>query len=123
MDGVANFHPESGGDDESLGSSYCGPEKSVGDMISAFREQSGCSNEQIAQLLGVSRVTIWKWESGQTKPRTKARSRLEKLLNGTVEDYPERPGRTFRDVIENAKDGIARDLGIERDDIVITVQQ
>lgn len=36
--------------------------------IHQLRKQKGLSQEQLAELLGVSRQSVSKWESGQTKP-------------------------------------------------------
>ena len=41
-----------------------------------FREQSGLSRAELADRTGLSRPTIWAWESGKSKPR---QSNLETL--------------------------------------------
>jgi transcriptional regulator with XRE-family HTH domain len=43
-----------------------------------FREQSGLSRSELAERTGLSRPTIWAWESGRTQPR---QSNLHTLAN------------------------------------------
>lgn len=37
--------------------------------LKAARVNAGLTQEQLAEKLGVSPVTIWKWETGQSEPR------------------------------------------------------
>lgn len=37
--------------------------------LKAARVNAGYTQEQLAEKLGVSPVTIWKWENGQSEPR------------------------------------------------------
>ncbi|HKX77461.1 MAG TPA: helix-turn-helix transcriptional regulator [Novosphingobium sp.] len=40
-------------------------------QLRSLRESHGLSVGALAQRVGVSKVTIWKWEKGETKPRTR----------------------------------------------------
>ena len=40
----------------------------VADAIKALREARGLTQEQLGELLGVTRQAVSKWESGQTTP-------------------------------------------------------
>jgi transcriptional regulator with XRE-family HTH domain len=37
--------------------------------LRAFRKKEGISQERLAELLGVSRATVIRWESGKASPR------------------------------------------------------
>lgn len=39
------------------------------DRLKAKRQSFGMSQAQMAQLLGISSLSLWKWESGQVTPR------------------------------------------------------
>lgn len=41
---------------------------SIAERLQELRKQSGYSQEQVAEMLGLSRQAISKWESGQGKP-------------------------------------------------------
>ncbi|OJV63762.1 helix-turn-helix domain-containing protein [Hydrogenophaga sp.] len=40
------------------------------ERLKAKRQSLGMSQEQMAQLLGISTLSLWKWESCQVTPRT-----------------------------------------------------
>lgn len=42
----------------------------LGEKLKMYRKQKGVSQEKIAELVGVSRQAVTKWESGQTAPST-----------------------------------------------------
>ncbi len=42
----------------------------LGEKLKMYRKQKGVSQEKIAELVGVSRQAVTKWESGQTVPST-----------------------------------------------------
>lgn len=44
-----------------------------------YRESEGLSRAQLAERLGVTDVTIWRWECYQREPRGKMRRRLAAL--------------------------------------------
>ena len=52
-----------------------------------WRVAQGLSQAEIAQKLGVTQVTISKWERGEAIPHTRSATMIEKISNGTV-----RPG-------------------------------
>ena len=40
----------------------------LGERLKMYRRQKGLSQEKIAEMLGVSRQAVTKWELGQTTP-------------------------------------------------------
>ncbi|MGC4395702.1 helix-turn-helix domain-containing protein [Hydrogenophaga crocea] len=51
------------------------------DRLKAKRQALGMSQAQMAQLLGISSLSLWKWESGQVTPRTSMLERYFVAMN------------------------------------------
>lgn len=58
---------------------------SIGDRIIDLRRQRGLSQGQVAEMIGVSRQAVSKWESGQNSPDTVKLIRLADILDTDVE--------------------------------------
>ncbi|MEE0139607.1 helix-turn-helix transcriptional regulator, partial [Fusobacterium ulcerans] len=54
--------------------------------IQQLRKQNGMSQEKLAQLLGVSRQSVSKWESGQSLPEIDKIIQLSNIFEVTT-DY------------------------------------
>jgi transcriptional regulator with XRE-family HTH domain len=59
-------------------------------VAKAVREEAGVSQERLARELGVHRVTLARWESGEHEPRAAARARWATVI------------RSLRDAVEGA---------------------
>ena len=57
-----------------------------GDKLSALRREQNYTQEQLAELLGVSRQSVSKWESGAAYPETEKLIRLSALFDCSL-DY------------------------------------
>lgn len=57
----------------------------IGDRIVELREKHRLSQGQLAEILGVSRQAVSKWESGKTSPDTLNLIRLADVLDTEVE--------------------------------------
>lgn len=57
----------------------------VGERISALRKERKLSQGQLAELLGVSRQAVSKWENDQASPDTLNLIRLSEVLDTEVE--------------------------------------
>lgn len=57
----------------------------VGERISALRKERKLSQGQLAELLGVSRQAVSKWENDQSSPDTLNLIRLSEVLDTEVE--------------------------------------
>lgn len=57
----------------------------LGERIKASRARAGLSQEKLAELVGVSRQAVTKWEADQTAPSTENLFRLAAVLGTTVE--------------------------------------
>ena len=49
-------------------------------LAKAIRQAAGLSQDALAKELGVSRITVLRWESGERKPRGAAAVRYARLL-------------------------------------------
>ena len=57
----------------------------LGERIKACRQSAGLSQEKVAELVGVSRQAVTKWETGQSAPSTENLFRLAEILGTTVD--------------------------------------
>ena len=57
-----------------------------GERIRTYRQRAGMSQEMAAELVGVSRQAVSKWESGQTVPDAVTVAKLCRALNVSA-DY------------------------------------
>ena len=57
----------------------------LSDRIKNYRQSAGLSQEKMAELVGVSRQAVTKWETGQTSPSTENLFRLAEILGTTVD--------------------------------------
>ena len=58
----------------------------IGDKIQYYRKQKGLSQEDLGQLLTVSRQTVSQWETGQTSPTIDNLTRLKDVLGVSVDE-------------------------------------
>ena len=65
-------------------------------MLNGFKKArliAGCDQKQLAEKLGVSPVTICKWETGRAYPRASRLAEIASALDTTVEKLLEHEGR------------------------------
>ena len=64
---------------------------SVGDSLperlKAYRRIRGLSRKRLAQILDVDEGTLWRWETGQRKPRGEHARRVRALFAGSPEFF------------------------------------
>lgn len=56
------------------------------DNLQNFRKQKGYSQEQLAEMLGVSRQTIYNWESGASYPDVEKLVEISQLMGCTLDE-------------------------------------
>lgn len=123
------------------------PSTEFAQQIRALREAQGLSVRALANLLGVSKVTVWKWEKGDSKPRRRLIAPLARALNvapfhlrlpeGSLGDAAEYEGsdlleridaaapiqgEALADVIARAKRMIAEASGVGPRNITISIE-
>ena len=79
----------------------------LGDNIRKFRKKTGYSQEQIAEILGVSRQSISLWENNQTQPSLDNIVALAKTFNVTTDEL----------LNEEAKDNTVVDTGKKQESV------
>lgn len=57
----------------------------LGERIKACRQEAGMSQEKVAELVGVSRQAVTKWESGQSAPNTENLFKLAEIFGTRVD--------------------------------------
>lgn len=57
----------------------------LGERIKQCRQRAGLSQEKVAELMGVSRQAVTKWEAGQSAPATENLFRLAEIFDTTVD--------------------------------------
>ena len=57
----------------------------LGERIKACRRNAGMSQEKVAELVGVSRQAVGKWETDQSAPSTANLFRLAEIFGTTVD--------------------------------------
>jgi len=57
----------------------------LGERIKTCRQSAGLSQEKLAELVGVSRQAVTKWEAGLSAPSTENLFRLAEILGTTVD--------------------------------------
>ena len=60
--------------------------KTFSEKLIALRRQAGCSQEQLADRLGVTRQSVSKWESGSAMPELPKLIALSELFSVSI-DY------------------------------------
>lgn len=60
-------------------------------QLRALREAQGLSVRALASLVGVSSVTIWKWEKGDSRPRPRLMTPLARALDVSPHQLQPRP--------------------------------
>lgn len=55
--------------------------------IHSLRDAANLTQEQLAEVLGVDRTTITKWESGKAKPRYDMLPKIAAALKCSIADF------------------------------------
>ncbi|HJA68328.1 MAG TPA: helix-turn-helix domain-containing protein [Candidatus Mediterraneibacter cottocaccae] len=81
------------------------PVMTLGERIKEHRKGNGLSQEKLAELAGVSRQAVTKWENGQSSPSTENLFRLAEIFGTTVDLLlkPEEKQNTDIEGISNTK--------------------
>lgn len=99
--------------------------------IGTARRRSGLSATELARRTGVSRPTLWSWETGKTRPSDTNLHKLREVLaaSGEVSGYhlqddrseDASEGLSVESVIARHKQALAKDLGIASEMIEIRI--
>lgn len=59
------------------------------DVRARLRKADGLTQEEVAEVFGVTRVAFHRWETGTAKPRRHHLEAYVRLLEGWADKYPE----------------------------------
>lgn len=76
----------------------------LAEKVQCLRKTKGMSQEQLAELLGVSRQSVSKWESGQSVPEVDKIVQMSEIFNVTT-DYILKDTSICEDVVNLPKEG------------------
>lgn len=86
----------------------------IGDMILKLRKEKGLSQEEVAEKLNVTRQTVSKWETGESKPDFDKIIPLCDLFSITTEELLRGRKLECEKELEQDKEYIQRDIKKER---------
>jgi len=69
----------------------------IGDNVQILRKKRNLTQESLAELVGVTRQTIAKWESGESVPDLSLAGKLAAVLDVTLDELVEAPREEFED--------------------------
>ena len=100
------------------------------ERVKALRSRRGLTCAALAHRIGVSRPTLWAWETGRGHPRAENIKALaealavsdEYLKYGTEPEARETESGNVQSVIAEAKIRIAKLAGVEPDQVSIVIQ-
>lgn len=61
------------------------------DQLRQLRQRAGMSQQRLADIMGVSRTAVYKWEMGQGQPDIAALRRLADLFHVTLDELCDQP--------------------------------
>lgn len=99
----------------------------AGSCIRAARKLKGWSLDHLADALGVSKTSVWGWETDKIRPRTGRLREIAELLDLPPEyilngkPAMEHAPSDGRDLIESCQTRIAEAFGVEPADVEIKV--
>lgn len=82
---------------------------SFAEKLQSLRKSKGISQEQLAELLDVSRQSISKWESGQNYPEIDKLIKLSDLFDITLDDLVKDKASKFKDEEKENADCLEED--------------
>lgn len=105
-------------------------EESLGQRLRRLRLEHGHEQSQLADQLGVSKVTIWNWERDKARPRSHSLKLLAELYGcsvpaltqgESVERAQVAADAPLKEVLDVYKSEIAQVAGTRPDDVAITI--
>ncbi len=98
---------------------------SLGQRIRTFRRDHRLSASSLADQLGVSRPTLWSWETDRSVPRARNLVRLEGILGMDLGSpraaSRDQAGRGLDETIQVHKTALAKAIGLDVHNIKIEI--
>ena len=103
----------------------------LGRRLRELRERSPYTMEELAERAGLSKPTLWKWETGRSEPRDRSLARLAEALGVSLRalriEGPGAPATTpgqdtsMEEVVAQARADVARAAGVEISRVRISI--
>jgi transcriptional regulator with XRE-family HTH domain len=91
--------------------------------LQRLRAAKGMSLDRLANLLGVSKPTVWAWEQGRARPAPERIGKLAKVLEVEQSDLvPSLDTPAHRELLAQCRARIAEAFGIAPDDVRIMIE-
>ena len=84
----------------------------IANRLCAYRKNSGMSQEELAEKVGVSRQAVSKWERGEASPDTDNLILLSKIYGVTLDELINKDPETKKTEQETTEDKVSFDHGI-----------
>lgn len=105
--------------------------ETLGERIRRLRTRRGLPMRALADVIGVSKPTLWKWESDQVRPRHAKMQRLAvelgvselELVYGAPSDGVEETGEpgSLADIVRQARKTIAEAAGVDESSVDVRI--
>lgn len=76
-----------------------GPKKPFRLFLAEWRKSKGLTQEQVAQRLGASQITVSRWETGERRPDLNAQAALAEALGVDFADLRRHPDTPSADAL------------------------
>ena len=105
-------------------------EEILGERLRLIRLARKMSMDEVAERVGVSRPTIWSWESGRARPRKNHMQALLETMNVSENELildrtkmvQHQPELTFEQQIAACRQHIAQAAGVETNAVEISIR-
>lgn len=108
-----------------IGRASGGPGKGIalGKKLEQSRKARGLTLAQVADRLGVSKLTVWAWEKGKARPVDERFPAIAEVLGLDAEEMLEaqRPDGVS-ELLQSSREKIARALGIDAEQVRILIE-
>lgn len=100
------------------------PLEKLASGLAGFRKDHGLSMDQLASRLGVSRQTLWYWETGQRAPREDRLPEIQRTLDSFLTSSPgiNAPAAAAPEAVERLKQLVATQCGVSTERVRIVVE-
>jgi transcriptional regulator with XRE-family HTH domain len=82
-------------------------------FIDEWFAEKGASDEKVAGILGVERVTVWRWRTQQHRLNPQKLAELARAIGIRPAQFYTRPGQRSLDALLGDADDATRDLAVD----------
>jgi transcriptional regulator with XRE-family HTH domain len=99
------------------------PEETLASRLHRLRKAKGMTLAEVAQLLGVSKPTVWAWEQGRVRPAPERHAKIAALFGeGETKLVTGRDIAALGNALANARQQVAEMFGVETTKVRIMIE-